>query len=100
MLLGSAAGAEPASRVSSLRSRCAALLLVVTLLVAGCQYDQRWTFALTRATSDSDFMGDALEWTDGSVDMFLVVLALCCVPVALDVVLLPVTLTRDAIVCK
>ena len=61
------------------------------LALAGCASDEPWTFALSRAV-----YGEPHDFSDpGSAEAALLILVL---PFVLDVIALPVTLTRDLIV--
>lgn len=74
----------------------AALLMLVTLLVGCRSTDEQWSFSVTRAvveSSSDSYSGYASRDSglSGGVELLPIVL----LPIALDVVVLPITLPRD-----
>ena len=75
----------------------AVLVLACALSSAGCKSGEPWTFGLTRSVNESGFAGDAMDAGGENVYVVVAVVAICCVPFALDLAFLPITLTHDRI---
>ena len=72
-------------------------LLIVVPLCAGCQSDEPWTFAITRGVW-SGLEEAEFEASPGDEGMAHIAACLILCPVAIDIALLPITLTRDLVI--
>jgi hypothetical protein len=82
------------------RLAAAALLLACSLSSAACKTGEPWAFAVTKSVNESGVGAELLESSQGSDQAETVALAVLLAPFAIDIVLLPVTLTHDAVACK
>jgi|GEM_PF-2826484 len=90
----------PRSRKPPLRRRTAAALLAASLSFVGCKSNEPWTFAVSRSFYGSGGPGKVevrhdLSCHDGSQGVAVFYLAAFLLPVAIDLVFLPVALTHD-----
>ncbi len=73
-------------------------LLLPLLLLTACVSEDQWSFPLSRAVYDSDGSYEGVHSRgcgSGSEGEAAAALALMLLPIAVDLVLLPVTLPRD-----
>ena len=79
-------------------------IMLAGLLVAGsaCKADEPWTFAVTRHVWTEGFDREDVEraYRGGDPDDPMEELAICLLvcPIAIDIVLLPITLTHDFVI--
>lgn len=81
-----------------MRRTLASLLLLV---MTSCVSEEQWSFSMTRAVYDSEESFETFAPAEDLADSpegALVLVAIMLLPVALDIVLLPVTVPRDLIV--
>jgi hypothetical protein len=76
------------------------LLLACTLLGTGCKTGEPWAFGLTKTVNESGVSEDLIESSMSCERGDEVALAIIFAPFLIDIVLLPVTLTHDAVACK
>lgn len=76
------------------------LLLAGMLLAAGCKTGEPWAFSVTKSVHESGIGEEILESSDGHARAGDVALVVLLAPFAIDLALLPVTLTHDAVACK
>ena len=82
------------------RSLAVVLLLACTLSSAGCKTGEPWAFTVTRSVNESGAGEEILESSDGCARAGDVAMVVLLAPFVIDLVLLPVTLTHDAVACK
>jgi hypothetical protein len=79
------------------RPLAAALLLAGTLSSTSCRTEAPWAFAVTRAINESGVAQGVLESSECSAYADQAAFTVLIAPILIDIVLLPITLTHDAV---